>query len=98
MNRYYDPAFKTMAVELAYAKGSIKLAADELGIEGSILSKWRLKMRGGPPILSSQSPLSEEQKQIRQLQWELKESNLERDILKKAVSIFSKVEGKPTHS
>ena len=38
--------------------------------------------------------LTEDQKQIKRLTWEVRESNLERDILKKAVSIFSKGDGK----
>jgi transposase len=38
--------------------------------------------------------LSEEQKQIKRLQKELKDAQLERDILKKAVSIFSRSDEK----
>jgi transposase len=38
--------------------------------------------------------LTEEQKKIARLEKELRETKLERDILKKAVSIFSKSDGK----
>ena len=92
--RKFDPAFKEMAVELSYAKGSVQEAARELGIDPSRITKWRqLKAQSGSSSKSTNG-LTEEQKQIRQLQKELKEALLERDILKKAVSIFSKDDGK----
>jgi transposase len=37
----FDQAFKQMAVELSYAKGSVKVAATELGIDPGRISKWR---------------------------------------------------------
>jgi transposase len=37
----FDQAFKQMAVELSYAKRSVKVAAAELGIDPGRLSKWR---------------------------------------------------------
>ncbi len=37
--RVFDDSFKTMAVELTHAKGSVKEVADELGIDPSRLSK-----------------------------------------------------------
>jgi transposase len=37
----FDQAFKQMAVELSNAKGSIKVAAAELGIDPGRLCKWR---------------------------------------------------------
>jgi transposase len=55
---------------------------------------WRqLKAQSGASSKSTHG-LTEEQKQIRQLQKELKEALLERDILKKAVGIFSKGDGR----
>ena len=81
-----------MAVELSYAKGSVQEAAQELGIDVGRITKWRQSCKS-----LSKSPtagLSEEQKQIKRLEKELKETQLERDILKKAVSIFSRGDGK----
>ncbi|RRB07848.1 hypothetical protein EHT25_08750 [Larkinella rosea] len=93
--RVIDPAFKEMAVELSFAKGSVKEAAKELGIDPSRITKWR-QQKVQPEILGKvPTRLTEEQKQIRQLQKELKETLLERDILKKVVNIFSKGDGKP---
>ena len=45
-------------------------------------------------IERAEATVTEEEKQIKRLQWELHESNPERDILKKAVSIFSREDGK----
>ena len=39
--RVYDEAFKEMAVELSYAKGSIQDAARELGVDPGRIRKWR---------------------------------------------------------
>jgi transposase len=90
--RIFDETFKQMAVELSYAKGSVQEAARELGIDSGRITKWRQSRKS--PGQSPNAGLSEEQKQIRQLQKELKEAQLERDILKKAVSIFSRGDGK----
>ena len=90
--RVFDETFKIMAVELSHAKGSVQEAARELGIDSSRITKWRQTHKSPGQVVtgsSNSSGLSQEQ-QIRQLQKELKEAELERDILKKAVSIFSR--------
>ncbi len=91
----YDVAFKKMAMELSDAKGSVKEAAEELGIDSGRISKWRsLYKKDSTGTTASFNSLSEEQKEIRRLQKELREAQQERDILKKAVSIFSRGDGK----
>jgi transposase len=93
--RVYDVAFKKMAVELSEAKGSVKEAAEELGIDPGRISKWKHKYNSaGTSSSRAIINLSEEQKEIRRLQKELREAQQERDILKKAVSIFSKGDGR----
>lgn len=89
--RVFDDSFKKMAIDLSHSRGSVKEVADELGINDSLLSKWR--QRG---LDSKQSPISltEDQKLIKKLQKELRDAQMERDILKKAVGIFSKGDGK----
>ena len=76
-----------MAVDLSHAKGSVREAAHELGIDSSRITKWRQIHRSPAQDASG---LSQEQQLIRRLQKELKDAELERDILKKAVSIFSR--------
>ena len=90
--RVYDVAFKKMAVELSEAKGSVKEAAEELGINPARISKWKHPYNSTGNSSLSAIPLSDEQKEIRRLQKELREIKVEHEILKKAVSIFSRGE------
>nr|WP_218160629.1 IS3 family transposase [Spirosoma endophyticum] len=83
--RQYDEEFKKMAVELADAKGSIKNTADELGITPQILTRWRKEHSfAQTDNLSGRTGPSQEQQEILRLRKELKQAELERDILKKA--------------
>ncbi len=43
--RVYDVAFKKMAVELSDAKGSVKAAAIELGLDPGRISKWKTRVQ-----------------------------------------------------
>ena len=84
-----------MAIDLSYARGSVKEVADELGIDPGRLSKWRQK--DSSPVRPTEG-LTDEQREIKRLQKELKEAQLERDILKKAISIFSRGDGRYSNS
>ncbi len=98
---HYDRSFKMMAVELAEAKGSIKATAEELGIRAYLISRWGREHRAkGSASFTGHgiAGLTEEQKEIASLRKELQEAQIERDILKKAVSIFSKSDGKHSNS
>ena len=77
----FDQAFKQMAVELSYAKGSVKTAAAELGIDPGRISKWRQAQQDGPVAAGDKPALTADQIEIKRLQKELKEAQLERDIL-----------------
>jgi len=92
--RVFDEAFKEMAVELSYAKASIQEAARELDIDPGRISKWRQRHKKNDQTLPANTTFTDEQQQIRRLQRELREAQMERDILKKAVSIFSKGDGR----
>ncbi len=76
--RAFDQNFKKMAVELSFLKGSLKATAEELGLDAGRISKWRQQAatidRGIPPT----NTLTEEQKQIKRLQKELREAQLDR--------------------
>jgi len=89
--RVFDDSFKKMAIDLSNSRGSVKEVADELGINDSLLSKWRQRDSESKQSLVS---LTEDQKLIKKLQKELKDAQMERDILKKAVGIFSKGDGR----
>lgn len=89
--RQYDEAFKKMAVELSEAKGSLKATVEELGIPPQILTRWRTERAVAHGTGTVSRPqLSQEQQEIARLKKELKQVELERDFLKKAVGIFSR--------
>ncbi len=87
----FDESFRKMAVELSYTKGSVKEVADELGVSQTLLSKWRQRESDSSQVVAG---LTEDQKMIKKLRKELKDAQMERDILKKAVGIFSKGDGR----
>ncbi len=84
-----------MAVDLSLVKRSIKNTADELGITPQILTRWRKEHSSAQTTnFGSRTGPSQEQQEILRLRKELKQAELERDILKKAVGIFSRSDGK----
>ena len=94
-HRSYRKEFKQNAVEmLIYGKKTTKEVAQELGVPVPNLLRWRRQFlerteteQNGPG--ENLSPAAMEQ-QIRALKGELERTSIERDILKKAVSIFSR--------
>lgn len=88
----YDANFKSKAIELSYVRGNAREVAEELGLHPELLYRWRREKdqyehnsfpgRGNPK-------LTDEQREIAELKKQLKDARLERDILKKAISIFS---------
>jgi transposase len=91
--KIYDSAFKIKAVELSNERSNVAELARELGIRVSMLYKWRQDYdKFGTGSFPGKGILKQtpEQKIISELEVKLKEAELERDILKKAVGIFSK--------
>ena len=89
--RTYTREFKIEALQLL-AKGG-KSAAElerELGITNGMLLKWRqrYKMNGQQQTLEP-SDLQAAHAEIRRLRRDLEVTSQERDILKKAIAIFS---------
>lgn len=91
--KIYDTAFKVKAVELSNERSNITELARELGIRVTMLYKWRKDYeKFGATSFPGKGTLKQtpEQKIISELEAKLKDAELERDILKKAVGIFSK--------
>jgi transposase len=91
--KIYDPAFKTKAVQLSNERDNISELARELGIKVSLLYKWRKEYEEfGAGSFPGKGNLKQtpEQEKIHELEKKLKDTELERDILKKAIGIFSK--------
>ena len=96
-HRNYSPSFKQKAVELSYARGSVKQICEELDISYSVLHRWRSESKdyGKNSFPGRCKPkLTEEQKEIALLKRQLKDVSEENELLKKAVSIFSKSDKK----
>ena len=99
MRKKFDKEFKKKAVELSYARGNATEIAEELGIERALLYRWRKEFNqydensfpghGNPK-------LTDLERENARLQKELRDAKMERDILKKAISIFSVSDGKST--
>jgi transposase len=94
--RTYTEEFKLEALGLLVSSGKSAAQLErELGITKGLLLKWRARyqVRGmaGERRLAP-SDLASAEAEIRRLRRELAVTAQERDILKKAVSIFSKVE------
>lgn len=61
--------------------------AKELGISEQVIYRWNKKQNGNS---QAESKVSDQEKELRELRAKLADVTEERDILKKAVSIFSK--------
>ena len=92
--RRYDPDFKRNAVQLTDDPDrSVQDVADSLGISKDLLYKWRREFRAKEELAfpgNGREALTEQEKKIRDLEKKLKDAEMERDILKKAVAIFSR--------
>lgn len=85
--------FKIKAVELSYERGSVHEVSKELGINPDTLRLWRKAIKEGKLThegAANERPRSSEEMELSRLKKELYEVTQERDILKKAVGIFSK--------
>ena len=98
---FYDREFKQKAVELSYARGNTKEIAEELGIRVELLYRWRRefkKYENNSFPGKGKPKMTDLEKENAKLRKELRDAKMERDILKKAVSIFSRSDGKSTNS
>ena len=99
--RTFDSAFKEKAVALAAARGNVPAIAIELGIEVNMLYRWRKELsqyehnsfpgRGKPKM-------TDRERELAVLKSELADVRMERDILKKAIGIFSTSDKKSLRS
>ena len=93
--RRYDEEFKRNAVELTYNSGkTVSQVARDLGIDITMLGRWRREQaRYGDrafPGVGKQRRGTDLEEENRRLKKELAIAQEERDILKKAMAIFSK--------
>ncbi len=93
----YAREFKIKAVELSYQRGNVREIAEELGVRPELLYRWRReKQNYATNSFPGNGSLkqTDEQRELSRLRKDLSEMKMERDILKKAISIFSVSDGK----
>ncbi len=89
--RQYDRAFKVEAVRLVTEEGHpVAAVARDLGIGENLLHRWKHQFTNQQEqAFVGTGNLTPEQSELRRLQRENADLREERDILKKAISVFS---------
>lgn len=92
VRRDFTREFKIEAVRLSHQTDkTLDEFAEDMGISRSSLSRWRSEFRDDP---QQAFPGKGQQKgrdvEVAQLKKQLRQAEMERDILKKALAIFSK--------
>lgn len=84
----YTPEFKREAVRLAQATNNVAATARELGIDHSLLIRWKQQLQdeGERAFPGNGTPRDQELAQLKRENARLRE---EVEILKKAVGVFS---------
>ncbi len=94
VTRTYNNSFIREAINLVESGDrSLNAIADSLGIPNSTLRQWHQKYLKKADSYAGKDALSPQEVEIQQLRKDLADARLERDILKKAVAIFSKPQG-----
>ncbi len=93
--RKFDSEFKREAVKLA-TRGdrTMTQVARDLGISANILSRWKRQLTDDPAFaFPGKGRLKPADEELRRMKKELRDVTEERDILKKALAIFSRTPG-----
>ncbi len=92
--RVYSEEFKRNAVEHSMtSEKSVEEVARDLGVAHSNLRRWRTQYQKNGELAfpgNGKQKLNSQEEEIRRLKKELYDVRQERDILKKALAIFSK--------
>ena len=93
INRYFSREFKINAVQLVIEKKmSLRQVAEDLDIHPNLLQIWKGKyLKDGEKAFSGKGRVSPEKTEVRRLRKDLEKIKEERDILKKALAVFSKI-------
>ena len=89
--RSFSSEFKQDAVNLVVKQGySFKAAAEALGVEVRLLRDWHAKLAPEPDPCGDDATLQQLQEENKRLRKQLKNAEMEREILKKATAYFAK--------
>lgn len=90
-SRQYDAEFKRNAAELYLSSDkSLSEASKDLGVPSTTLHAWASKYRDGGKSSFRARELTAHEKEMLALKKQLADITMERDILKKAIAIFSR--------
>jgi transposase len=94
--RKYDADFKRNAVLLSIqSEKSVREIAENLGIKKDLIYQWRTKLMQKGELAfpgNGVQALTPDQQRVKDLEKQLKDVEMERDILKKAMAIFSRTQ------
>jgi len=90
--RTYTREFKIEAAQLSYNSDKpVSEIAESLGISQSSLNRWRREYRADPDqAFPGNGQQKERDAEVAQLKKKLKQAQLENEILKKAMAIFTR--------
>jgi transposase len=91
MGKRYDKEFKIEAVRLASEPGNTQAQIQrDLGIGQGVISRWKRELKlDGEQAFPGKGNFKPQDEELRRLKRENEKLRRERDILKKAVAIFS---------
>ena len=90
MAKKYDNEFKVMIVGLLQSGLKAKQVSDDYDLSDGMIRRWKREYEARSGDFTKIKELSESDRELKALQKELRDVKMERDILKKAVGIFSK--------
>lgn len=90
MAKRYNNELKVTIVELLQSGMKAKQISEDYGVAPSLISRWKKEYETKSGDFSKKRELTVEEQELKALRKELRDVKMERDILKKAVSIFSK--------
>lgn len=91
MGKRYDKEFKIESIRLASEPGNTQAKIErDLGISQGVISRWKRELlEDGEQAFPGKGHLKADDDELRRLKRENERLRRERDILKKAVAIFS---------
>jgi transposase len=86
--KIYTREFKEQAVQLSFNNGKpVTQTASDLGLPPNMLHRWRREAKQAGRVFPGHGKARDEE--MAELKRRLKQAELERDIMKKAVSFFA---------
>ena len=99
--RSYDREFKLRVVEKSYEVANIGHLAADLGIRPELIYRWRGEHNAHPEKSfpgNGKKAMTDLERENERLRKELADVQMEHAILKKAIAIFTKTDGRRSNS